>query len=128
LFWRGDGNQQAGLAEDPAFERVVRCAAHLPEVERSIWYGTDSLKVKAKSFVRMKEKMTNVMVVLVPLGLKEALIEAEPEKYFETPHYAGYPAMLVRLDAVSDEDLANRLECAWLEKAPAKLAKEWQDG
>lgn len=71
----------------------------------------------------MKEKMEGVLVVMVPLGLKEALIEAEPDKYFETPHYAGYPAMLVRLDAVSDEELVTRLECAWTEKAPPKLVK-----
>jgi hypothetical protein len=109
---------------DTHFERVVRLAAGLPGVERSTWYGTDSLKVKGKSFCRMKEKMDGVLVVMVPLGLKEALMEAEPDKYFETPHYTGWPAMLVRLDAVSDEELRTRLECAWLEKAPAKLAKE----
>ena len=112
------------MADDLHFERVARCAAQLPEVERSTWYGTLSLKVRGKSFCRMKEKMDGVLVVMVPLGLKEALIEAEPEKYFETPHYAGWPAMLVRLDAVSDAELANRLECAWMEKAPAKLKKE----
>lgn len=109
---------------DPAFERIAKLAAHLPEVERSTSYGTPSLKVCGKGFCRMKEKMEGVLVVMVPLGLKEALIEAEPDKYFETPHYAGWPAMLVRLDAVNDAELANRLECAWREKAPAKLLKE----
>jgi hypothetical protein len=111
------------MADDPGFARVVRCAAHLAEVERSTSYGTLSLKVKAKSFCRMKEKMDGVLVVMVPLGLKEALMEAEPDKYFETPHYTGWPAMLVRLDAVSDAELQTRLECAWAEKAPAKLLK-----
>jgi hypothetical protein len=111
------------MSADACFERVARLAVHLPAVERSTSYGTDSLKVKAKSFCRMKEKMDDVLVVMVPLGLKEALIEAEPDKYFETPHYTGWPAMLVRLDAVSDDELRTRLECAWAEKAPAKLAK-----
>jgi hypothetical protein len=111
-------------ASDAGFERAVRLSAHLPAVELSTSYGTPSLKVKGKSFCRMKEKMDGVLVVMVPLGLKEALIEAEAEKYFETPHYTGYPAMLVRLDAVSDAELANRLDCAWMEKAPAKLKKE----
>jgi hypothetical protein len=109
------------MTDDPAFERVVRCAAALPAVERSTSYGTPSLKVRGKNVCRMKEKMKDVLVVMVPLGLKEALIEAEPNKYFETPHYAGYPAMLVRLTAVSDEELANRIECAWMEKAPKAL-------
>jgi hypothetical protein len=107
-----------------AFERVVRCSANLPATEVSTSYDTPSLKVKGKSFCRMKEAMDNVLVVMVPLGLKEVLIEAEPNKYFETPHYSGWPAMLVRLDVVNDEELANRLECAWAEKAPAKLKRE----
>ncbi len=110
------------MPADPTFERVARLASHLPEVERATWFNTLSLKVRGKGFVRMKEKMENVLVVMVPFGLKEALIEAEPDKYFETPHYAGYPAMLVRLGALSDEELATRLECAWMEKAPKKLA------
>jgi hypothetical protein len=104
---------------------VVQAAAGLPGVERSTWYGTDALKVKGKGFCRIKEKMERVLVVMVPSGLKEALIEAEPDKYFETAHYVGWPSMLVRLDAVSDAELQTRLECAWGEKAPAKLkAKE----
>lgn len=107
------------------FARVTRLAAGLPGIETATSYGTPSLKVKGKSFVRMKERMDGVLVVMVPLGLKEALIEAEPEKYFETQHYAGWPAMLVRLDAVSDDELQTRLECAWTEKAPAKLKKEF---
>lgn len=109
---------------DPHFERVVRLGAGLPGVAQSTSYGTDSLKVKTKSFCRMKEKVDGVLVVMVPLGLKEALMEAEPDKYFETPHYSGWPAMLVRLGAVSDAELRTRLECAWTEKAPAKLVKE----
>lgn len=106
------------------FERVARLGVTLPKVERTTSYRTDALSVAGKSFVRMKEGMDGVLVVHLPLDLKEALIEAEPDKYFETPHYAGYPAILVRLDAVSDEELSTRLDCSWAQKAPAKLRKE----
>jgi hypothetical protein len=111
------------MDEAAAYARVVRLAADLPAVEAADWYGTPGLKVRGKGFCRMKEKMDGVLVVMVPLGLKEALMEAEPDKYFETPHYTGWPGMLVRLDAVSDAELQTRLECAWAEKAPAKLLK-----
>ncbi len=111
-------------AADPYFERVARLGLALPKVERTTSYRTDALSVAGKSFVRMKEGMDGVLVVHLPLDLKEALIDAEPDKYFETPHYAGYPAMLVRLDAVSDEELQTRLDCSWAQKAPAKLRKE----
>lgn len=109
---------------EPHFERVARLGLELPGVQRTTSYRTDALGVAGKSFVRMKEGLDGVLVVHIPLDLKEALIEAEPDKYFETPHYAGYPAMLVRLDAVSDEELQTRLDCSWAQKAPAKLRKE----
>jgi hypothetical protein len=101
-------------------ERAYRLAAHLPGVEVSSWYGTPGLKVANKGFARVKKP--GVLMVLCPLELKEALIEAEPEFYFETPHYRGWPGMLGRLAAIDDERLKDRLECAWREKAPKKLA------
>ena len=111
------------MSTDACFERVARLAVHLPEMTVDSWYATPALKVRGKGFARLKEKTDDVLVVMVPLGLKEALIEAEPDKYFQTPHYTGWPAMLVRLDAVNDDELRTRLECAWAEKAPAMLAK-----
>jgi hypothetical protein len=73
----------------------------------------------------MKERMDGVAVVMIPLGLKELLLETEPEKYFETPHYAGWPAMLVRLGAIDDRELEHRLECAWLQKASKSLVSTY---
>ena len=111
------------MGEESEIERAARLAAHLPEVEVSTWYGTPALKVCGKGFVRWKAP--GVLVVLCPLELKEALIEAEPDFYYETPHYQGWPAMLVRLDEIDDARLQYRLECAWREKAPKKLVASW---
>lgn len=93
---------------------------HLPGVETASWYGTPALKVAGRGFARVRER--GVLMVLCPLGLKEALLEAEPDLYFETAHYRGWPAMLVRLAAIGDDRLKDRLECAWREKAPRRLA------
>jgi hypothetical protein len=109
-------------AQESDIERAARLAGQLPEVEVSTWYGTPALKVGGKGFVRVKAP--GILVVLCPLELKEALIEAEPDLYYETAHYRGWPAMLVRLDAIDDERLHDRLECAWRQRAPGKLLKE----
>ena len=108
------------------FERAARLAAHLPGIEVSSWYGTPALKVAGKGIARLREP--DVLVVLCPLELKEALIEAEPALYYETPHYRGWPAMLVRLGAIDDERLQDRLECAWRQKAPKRLVALRQQG
>lgn len=111
-----------GAGSESDIDRVARLAAHLPAVEIAGWHGTPSLKVAGKSFVRSKEP--GVLVVMCPLGLKEALIEADPDRYFETPHYSGWPALLVRMDRVDDETLRDRIEYAWREKASRKLLRD----
>jgi hypothetical protein len=54
---------------------------------------------------------------------KELLFEAASDIYFETDHYRGWPALLVRIRDISDEELAHRLRLAWLLKAPKAMAK-----
>ena len=105
---------------------VMRLGVKLPEVEESTWFGTPSLKVRKRSFVRLKEE--DVAVVLVDLDEKEALLRAEPDVFFTTPHYDGYPAMLVRLSAISDEELREVLTESWRRVAPKRLVKELDEG
>jgi hypothetical protein len=107
---------------DQAFDRVHRLAlaTGLPEISVSTSYGTPALKVKDKSFVRMKDAET--LVLLCPLEQKEFLMEVLPEIYFETDHYKGWPAVLIRLSAISDEELTQRLDDGWRHRAPKRLA------
>ena len=93
----------------------------LPEVSRGTSHGTPALKVKDKSFVRLKDAAT--LVLLCPIEQKALLMEISPEIYFETDHYVGWPAVLVRLEAIGDEELSLRLEDAWRFKAPKRLAQ-----
>jgi hypothetical protein len=110
---------------DP-FARVRVAAAHLPEVEEGTSHGTPSLKVRGKSFVRLKDADT--LVVLCAVEEKEMLMEAAPETYFETDHYKGWPAVLVRLKRVGAAELRRRLERAWCLKAPKRLIAKFGPG
>jgi hypothetical protein len=106
---------------DFAAERLWQAGRDLPEVERSTWYGTPSLKVRKKSLCRVKDADT--VVLMCPLEEKELLKEAAPDIYFETPHYHGWPAILARIRVISDAELANRLKVAWRMQAPKALQK-----
>jgi hypothetical protein len=101
------------------FARVRGAAAGLPEVEESTSYGTPSLKVRGKSFARLKDAGT--LVVLCALEEKEMLLEVDPKVYVEMDHYKGWPVVLVRLRAIGTGDLRHRLERAWRLKAPKRL-------
>lgn len=56
-------------------------------------------------------------------GVKLALIADDPAVYFTTPHFDGYPAVLVRLDAIGVEELTELITEAWLAQAPKTLVK-----
>jgi hypothetical protein len=56
-------------------------------------------------------------------GVKFALIADEPGVYFTTPHFDGYPAVLVRLAEISVDELQELITEAWLAQAPNTLAK-----
>lgn len=69
-----------------------------------------------------------ILAAYVPdVGAKDALIADDPAVYFTTPHFNGFPAVLVRLDAAATEDLEELLTEAWLTRAPKRLAKAWLD-
>jgi hypothetical protein len=56
-------------------------------------------------------------------GVKFALIADEPGVYFTTPHFDGYPAVLVRLAEISVTDLRELIIDAWLAQAPKIMTK-----
>ncbi len=58
-------------------------------------------------------------------GVKFALIADEPGVYFTTPHFDGYPAVLVKLAEIAPGDLEELITEAWLTQAPRKLVQEF---
>lgn len=56
---------------------------------------------------------------------KQLLLASDPEKFFTTPHYNGYPAVLVRLPAIGNDELTELLTDAWRIRAPKKVVKEF---
>jgi hypothetical protein len=53
---------------------------------------------------------------------KAALLDGDPEKFFTEPHYNGFPAVLVRLPAVTAAELRRLLADAHKCQAPSKPA------
>jgi hypothetical protein len=55
------------------------------------------------------------------VGAKEALLADDPRIFFTTPHFDGFPAILVRLDRIATDDLEEVVTEAWLVRAPRRL-------
>ncbi|MBJ3784176.1 MmcQ/YjbR family DNA-binding protein [Devosia sediminis] len=114
---------QSSPSLESAFERLAKLAEarSLAEVERSTSFNTPALKVGGVAFIRLLDESTAVLQC--PVDQKVLLMEISPDLYFETEHYVGHDAMLIRLDRISDEELSLRLHDAWTFKAPEKLKK-----
>jgi hypothetical protein len=104
-----------------ALARLRRAGAGLPEVCEGTWHGTPALKADGRSLCRVKDAET--LALLCPIEDKAFLMEAAPEIYFETDHYKGWPAILVRVHAISDAELAGRLRIALAMKGPKPGAR-----
>jgi hypothetical protein len=114
---------------------VRRIALSLPAAEEADDHFAFSVPIKGKlkgfvwvwmeRVVVKKPRVPNPGVIAVRvanLGQKSALLSADPVKFFTEPHYDGFPAVLVRLDAVSVADLEVLIAEAWRCQAPAEPA------
>jgi len=75
------------------------------------------------------ERLDDVLMFRVAdLGVKELLLSDNRGVFFTTPHFNGYPAVLVRipnLARVDRDELQDLVVEAWLTRAQKRLAKQW---
>ena len=67
------------------------------------------------------------MVFVADLDEKEALLASDPKKFFTTPHYDGYPTVLVNLKAVGVRELRELITESWRCKAPKRVLQRHDD-
>ncbi len=110
----------------PSLQKIsaIAKAAGLPGVEEGESWGTPALKVRGKMLVRVREP--GILVVPCDLDEKEMLMTVAPEIFFETKHYEGWPGVLVRLEKIEDDELAEMLEKAWRTLASKKMIAEFE--
>jgi hypothetical protein len=97
-------------------ETVRRIAAALPGAMDSSKPEQLVFKVGGQGFAwsalqRLRPKtprvpVLEVLAVRCPMERKEFLLEAAPDIYCDDDHYRGYPAVLVRLEAIGETELA----------------------
>src|ERR671935_864665 len=75
------------------------------------------------------ERMDDVLMFRVAdLGIKELMLAEERGVFFTTPHFDGYPAVLMRipdLARIERDELHDLVAEAWLTRAQRRVAKAW---
>ena len=126
-------------ADMATWDDVRRLALSLPEAREDARRGLMFWLVRDKLFVwerPLRQSDLKALGDAAPDGpilgarvehlvAKDALIADDPNVYFTTPHFDGYPAVLVRLEKISPDELEELIVEAWLARAPKRLAKEY---
>jgi len=110
------------------WDTVREIVSSLPEVEESAG-GRVSWRVRGKLFAwEARERDGGGLAVRVDRDEKELILDSNVDVYFTSPHYRGYPGVQIRLERIDEDELAQRLEDAWLIQAPKRLAAEYVKG
>jgi hypothetical protein len=124
-----------------SWDDVARLALELPETSERSSRGLRSWRVAHKLFVwerPLRPADVRALGAIAPkgpilgarvehTGAKEALLATDPDVFFTTPHFDGYPAILIRLDRITPPDLEEIITEAWLAQAPKRLAQQYLD-
>ena len=118
-----------------------RLALELPETTKAVEDGRPSYLVHGKWFCFHRrprkdavdpetgERLEDVLVFRVEdAGAKELQLRDARGLFFTTPHWNGFPAVLMRIPDLAQldvEQLREVVEDAWLTKAQKRVAKKW---
>ena len=100
------------------YEQVTCFAAHLPGAEHSTHYGAPAVKANGNAFVSPGRE-DGSFCLLIDRDTVDMLKETDPDTYWQTPHYVGWPSVLVRFDTADPDRVFAMIERAY-EQALAK--------
>ena len=108
----------------PTWDDVVRIGSAFPGDGGGHLVRHPGAQVGGKGgMCRLRTDPDALVMRVADMGEREALLQGQPEAFFTTPHYDGYPYVLIRLDKVDPQELAELIEEAWRIRAPKRAIK-----
>jgi hypothetical protein len=104
---------------EEASDRFAFSVANKGKLKGFVWVWMERVMPK-------KPRVPNPGVIaarVANVAQRDLMLSADPKKFFTEPHYEGFPAVLVRLDAVSVADLKIVIPEAYRCVAPVELVK-----
>ncbi|MEA3066000.1 MAG: hypothetical protein QOJ27_2457 [Sphingomonadales bacterium] len=86
-----------------SWDEAVAFALTLPGAELSTSYGKPAVKVNDRAFLYPSHEAGTSFGVAIDLDTIEILKETDPATFWQTPHYEGWPGVLIRFDSPDPE-------------------------
>ena len=106
------------------WDEAAAFALTLPNTERSTSYRQPAMKVDGKTFLSTGHEPGSFHV-RSPHDEKAVLIETDPATFWQTPHYEGWPGLLVRHGSADPERVRLVITRAWWDMAKPATRRGW---
>ncbi len=107
------------------WDEIVAIGLTLPGVETGTSYGQPALRFRKATLAGMTAPDPGSFVLHVAIEAKKMLIETDPATFWQTDHYDGWPAILVRFGTPAGERIATLLTRAWWDRATQRQRVAW---
>ena len=103
-----------------SWDEAVAFALTLPGTELSTSYGKPAVKVNGRAFLFIGREEETSFGVGIDFDSVELLMETDPLTFWQTPHYQGWPAVLIRFGSKDPERVRSVIERshAWTAAKP----------
>lgn len=93
-------------------EAAIAHALSLPDTELSTSYGQPAVKIvsNGRAFLYTGHEADTSFGLAIDLDTIEMLKETDPATFWQSPHYQGWPAVLVRYDSPDPERVRAMIE------------------
>ena len=109
-----------------SWDKVVAYALTLPGTATATSWGGPAVEVAAngRAFLYPGRERDTSFALAIDLDTIELLKATEPETYWQSPHYQGWPAVLVRFDSPDPERVRDTIGKALTQAAAKKPARK----
>jgi hypothetical protein len=104
-----------------------KIALSFPEALEKSSYGSPAVFVAKKFFTRLRKEDNSAVLIVHDMEHRDMMLELDPQTYHITAHYKDYPAVLVRMERISSDELKIMLERRWRQIAPKKVLREFDE-
>lgn len=94
------------------WDEAVAFALSMPGTELSTSYGKPAVKVNGRAFLFISHEAESSFGIGIDMDMIEILKETDPDTFWQSPHYQGWPAVLIRYGSSDPERVRAMIERA----------------